>query len=95
MFYIPDNGTDVRGSKDLIWSTLDPKWKSWARFPVYAISGYSGGILVNALSQYSGNLTSVPYGHTLANEFPPESYVRLAAFISVGMYPCHRNLTMS
>lgn len=86
IFYLPDNSTTVPDPKDPRWLTSDGKWRSWARFPVYAISGYNGAILTDALSRYSGNLTDVPYGHMLANEFPLQSYVRLAASLTIGKY---------
>jgi hypothetical protein len=48
-------------------------------YPVYAISGYLGGQLMVQLSHYSGNMTSVPYGHEIS-ELPgtdPRDYVRM------------------
>lgn len=85
LFYIPNNATFAPDQDDPIWDLGDGgKWKSWARFPVYAISGQSGFTLIQAMSEYSGNLTSVPNGHTLADEFPPTAYVRLAGLITIG-----------
>lgn len=35
------------------------------------------------LSQYSGNVTTVPNGHELANEYQPSDYIRLAAEVNL------------
>jgi hypothetical protein len=42
---------------------------------------------MDQLALYTGNLTSVPNGHELANEYPPSDYVRLAIQIDIGTYP--------
>jgi hypothetical protein len=85
IFYLPDNGTSPPPSGDPAWSLQDGgKWRSWAKFPVYAISGKDGSTLMQNMARYSGNLTNVPYGHTLADEYAPNYYVRLAGAISVG-----------
>jgi hypothetical protein len=85
IFYLPDNGTSPPPSDDPAWSLNDGgKWRTWAKFPVYAISGMDGYTLMQNMARYSGNLTNVPYGHSLADEYAPDYYVRLAGAISVG-----------
>jgi hypothetical protein len=84
VFYIPDNSTEVPDADDPVWDLKDEgKYKKNSRFPIYAISGSSGNKLINAMAQHSGNLTDVPFGHELANEFPPQAYVRLAGNIGL------------
>jgi hypothetical protein len=87
VFYLPDNGTSPPPSDDPAWSLNDGgRWRTWAKFPVYAISGMDGFTLMQSMARYSGNLTNVPYGHSLADEYAPDYYVRLAGAISVGQY---------
>jgi hypothetical protein len=62
------------------------KWKSWNHFPVYAVPSMSGQEIMLQLAAYSGNVTQVPNGHLLANEFPASDYIRLAAEIDVGKW---------
>lgn len=67
----------------------DPSWDlhdggSWQRantFPTYALSPMTGGVIMQQLSQYSGNLTDVPYGGQLARDYARTDYVRLWASI--------------
>jgi len=87
LFYLPGNGSSIPPlANDPAWGLGDGgKWKSSNRFPVYAIPSSSGGIIMSQLALYTGNLTSVPNGHQLANEYPPSDYVRLAVQIGIGM----------
>jgi hypothetical protein len=63
----------------------DPSWSlndggSWQRantFPTYALSTMTGGIIMDQLALYSGNLTTVPHGDELAQELDKTDYVRL------------------
>jgi hypothetical protein len=85
IFFLPDDDSVVPKSDDDRWSLGDGgKWKKDNKFPVFAISGQSGGTILRNMALYSGNLTNVPYGHVLADEFPPTAYVRLAGNISMG-----------
>jgi hypothetical protein len=85
IFFLPDDSHDVPGANDPKWSLGDGgKWKKSNKFPVYAISGKDGGKVLRNMGLYSGNLTNVPFGHVLADEFPPSAYVRLAGSISMG-----------
>ncbi|BFZ64044.1 Nucleolar protein 58 [Saitoella coloradoensis] len=49
---------------------------SW-NFPIYSISSDEAAPLLQELVNYSGNLTSVPYGHNLSHLYPVDSYARL------------------
>jgi hypothetical protein len=85
VFFLPNQDTTVPLSNDAAWDLGDGgKWKKNAKFPVYVISGASGNLILNEMALYSGNLTTVPFGQMLADEFPPNAYVRLAGTISLG-----------
>jgi hypothetical protein len=57
------------------------------RFPVYALPSIVGQNIMKNLADYSGNVTDVPNGHTLANEWPSMDFIRLAVELNIGM-PC-------
>jgi hypothetical protein len=86
IFYLPNNNTDVPPqASDDIWDLQDSgRWKSNNHFPVYTIPGASGYQLMKQLAAYSGNVTQVPNGHELANDYPANDYIRIAAEINVG-----------
>jgi hypothetical protein len=87
IFYLPDNDTQAPDSNDPIWSLNDGgSWKTWSKFPVYAIDGFSGAQIIQQMALYHGNLTTVPSGNILAQQFPPNDYVRLAGSISIGTF---------
>lgn len=97
IFYQPGNSTaEPPLANDASWGLNDGgKWKSSNKFPVYAIPSYSGNQIMNQLALYTGNLTSVPNGHELANQFPPSDYIRLAIEIDIGAYPNLQHNIMS
>ncbi|KAF2751414.1 hypothetical protein M011DRAFT_464152 [Sporormia fimetaria CBS 119925] len=65
-------------ANDPSWSLDDGgTWKSANSFPTYAIAPASGAIIMDQLSQYSGNVTDVPYGQELASVLEATDYVRL------------------
>lgn len=85
LFFIPDGGTDQPPvPNDPQWALNDGgRWKTTNKFSVYAIPGATGAALMQQLSQYSGNVTTVPNGHELANQYPPNDYIRLAAEVNL------------
>jgi len=87
IFYIPDNSTDQPPSADsTVWDLNDGgAWKGESLFPVYAIPGLTGSLMMNKLSLYSGNLTTVPYGRELISEYQvdPRDYARVYTQIDV------------
>lgn len=87
LFFRPGNSTATPSDRnDEQWNIPGAgNWKSHNGFPVYAIPGQSGGILLEATAQYSGNMTDVPNGHELTGYFNPRDYVRLYADINTGM----------
>lgn len=87
LFYTPDNGTNTPPSaQDPTWDLGDGgAWESANPFPVYAIPGATGRLLMLESSMYSGNLTGVPFGHQLASSgYDPRDYVRLYIDIGTG-----------
>ena len=60
-------------------------WKSEAEYPVYAVPGSLGNQMMAQLSQYSGNLTNLPYGRTLISgyQIDPRSYLRVYTEIDI------------
>jgi len=87
LFYLPGNSSDTPPlANDPTWGLGDGgKWKASNRFPVYAIPSWSGNLIMSQLALYTGNLTAVPNGHELADEYPASDYVRLAVQIGIGM----------
>lgn len=87
LFYLTDNGTDIPPvANDPTWSLGDGgHWKTSNRFPVYAIASMLGGQLMEELVDYSGNVTDVPNGNMLIEQWPATDYVRLAAEVTIGM----------
>lgn len=85
LFYVPNNSTDTPpGASDPQWDLGDSgAWRTTYQFPVFAIPGPVGALLMHESQQYSGNLTSVPYGNILAQSNDPRDYVRL--FVDIGI----------
>jgi hypothetical protein len=88
MFYLTDNGTSIPPTaNDVVWGLGDGgRWKSANRFPVYAIPSRTGQTIMSHLAEYSGNVTDVPNGHALANDWPSMDYIRLAVELDVRMF---------
>lgn len=88
MFYLPNNDTDTPpGGSDPQWNLGDNgQWKQASSYPVFAIPGATGSLLMRASAAYSGNITSVPYGDALlAGGSDARDYVRL--FIDISTSP--------
>lgn len=80
MFYTPDNSTGKPPPvSDGIWNLNDGgRWKSENKYPVYAIPGVDGAIIMQQLAQYSGNASSPKAQNILTQEqMDPTDYVRL------------------
>ena len=84
LFFLPDNSTETPPTDDSTTWNLgdDGQWKNDYRFPVYAIPGSGGDILMRASAQYSGNMTDVPHGHALTEVYDSRDYVRLFADVN-------------
>ena len=86
IFFIPGNGTATPPQPgDDVWSLNDGgQWKSVNDYPVYAVPGVMGNILIHELALYSGNMTDVPYGDELTQIYDARDFPRLYTDISLG-----------
>ncbi|CAD6586583.1 MAG: hypothetical protein ASARMPREDX12_002460 [Alectoria sarmentosa] len=80
IFYIPNNSTGSPPPiSDGTWDLNDGgQWKSENKYPVYAIPGVDGAIIMEQLAQYSGNASSPKEQNILTQEqLDPMDYVRI------------------
>ena len=80
IFYIPSNSTSTPPPiADGVWNLNDGgRWKSENKYPVYAIPGVDGAIIMQQLAQYSGNASNPKAEYILAHEkMEHTDYVRL------------------
>ena len=80
IFYTPNNSTGTPPPiSDGTWDLNDGgKWKSENKYPVYAIPGVDGSIIMQQLAQYSGNASSPKTQSILMQaQMDPGDYVRL------------------
>jgi Ring finger domain len=86
IFYQPGNSsTEPPAPGDSSWSLDDGgQWKETNQYPVYAIPSVMGGIVMQELGLYSGNMTDVPYGDDLVTMYDPRDFARLYTDISLG-----------
>ena len=84
LFFLPDNSSATPPNADSsTWNLGDNNaWKNQYHFPVYAVPGESGDILMKASADYSGNMTDVPHGHLLTEYYDSRDYVRLFADVN-------------
>lgn len=88
LFFQPGDDTAASGrppaASDPSWSLQDGgQWKSVNEFPVYAIPGTLGSILLNQMALYSGNLSQTPHAQELAELYDPHDVIRLYAGVEV------------
>lgn len=83
IFYLPNYADDHPPSiSSPEWDLGDQgHWKYVNEFPIYAVSSSHGQEIMGNLSLYSGNMTKVPNGHILANEFGARNYARIRTVI--------------
>lgn len=63
---------------DPTWDLQDGgSWKTQNPYPVYAVPGANGQTIMNELSEYSGNMSQVPNGNQLLQQYDSTDYVRL------------------
>ncbi|KAI1259252.1 hypothetical protein F5Y18DRAFT_433537 [Xylariaceae sp. FL1019] len=60
-------------------------WKESNHFPVYAVPSSSGKEMMFQLSQYSGNISSVPFAEQISETYSPKSddYIRVWSELSI------------
>ncbi|KAL2426185.1 hypothetical protein ABEF95_012445 [Exophiala dermatitidis] len=88
MFYRPD---DIHDSSrpppvsDPRWSLQDGgQWKTANPFPVYAVPGMLGDLLLDELAKYSGNMSELPHGEELVQMYDPHDTIRLWTRVDIG-----------
>ncbi|KAF2139967.1 uncharacterized protein K452DRAFT_327886 [Aplosporella prunicola CBS 121167] len=84
IFFVTDNNSTATppAPSDPMWHLEDGgNWKSEQSFAIYAVSNVVGSKVMEQLAAYSGNLTTVPYGHDLAEQIDASEWVRLIASI--------------
>ncbi|KAF1813731.1 hypothetical protein P152DRAFT_414078, partial [Eremomyces bilateralis CBS 781.70] len=86
MFYLPNNGTGMPPAPNMMdWYIGDGgQWRSHYLFPIYAIPGQAGQMVMDQLGLYNGNISSVPNGQILSRMYPGSDYIRLVAQIDMG-----------
>jgi len=86
VFFPTDNSTDQPPQmNDPMWGLHDGGvWKSQNKYPVYAVPGQTGALLMHHLGKYSGNMTDVENGHLLTEMYDSRDYVRLYTVITTG-----------
>lgn len=79
IFFHPDNQSERPPPvNDASWSLNDGgQWRSENQFPVYALPGMLGAYILGEMAQYSGNMSSAPYGEELVQLYNPNDTVRL------------------
>ena len=77
--YVPNNQSDAPPPvNDQQWLLNDGgRWKSRSRYPVYAIPGNSGSAIMQQLSIYSGNVSSIRNGSFSSITSDQNDYIRL------------------
>ncbi|KAL0935288.1 RING finger domain-containing protein [Colletotrichum truncatum] len=87
IFYRPNNSTkEPQGADSPIWDLDDnDAWRSQNRFPIFAIPGAEGNKMMRALSLYSGNLSTIPYGDQIQDIYEPHEndFVRIWTELTV------------
>lgn len=83
--YLTDNGTGTPPPvNDPVWKLDDGgSWKSKNKYPVYAIPGSAGSVIMRQLSLYSANSTNATNGDLLVGDQLSNDYVRLYTSISL------------
>ncbi|KAL2017659.1 hypothetical protein VTK56DRAFT_1873 [Thermocarpiscus australiensis] len=91
LFYLPGTSFDAPPPEDSPdWRIEDdPEWKTQTGYPVYAVSGMVGEVMMQHLSLYSGDLTQVPLGHNITDRFiaDPQDYLRIWTELVVSTPP--------
>lgn len=64
------------------WSSSDGgSWRQQNDFPIYRVSRSVAGTMLGISRQYSKNITDLPFGDQLTQEYGPRSYIRLGVFV--------------
>lgn len=79
----PDSTAMPPETNDQVWAMNDGgSWQYSNQFPTYAVPGASGYLIASQMSNYSGNISTVPYGDSLKQTFSETDYIRLWAKVT-------------
>lgn len=83
--YLPDNRTMTPPLvNDPVWKLDDGgSWKSKNNYPVYAIPGSAGSMIMRQLSLYSSNSTGIVNASLLTADYNSNDFIRLYTSISL------------
>ncbi|KAF2450602.1 hypothetical protein P171DRAFT_142759 [Karstenula rhodostoma CBS 690.94] len=79
----PESTATPPETNDKAWAMNDGgSWQYSNQFPTYAVPGASGYLIASQMSNYSGNISTVPHGDSLKQLYPETDYVRLWAKVA-------------
>ncbi|KAL5397552.1 hypothetical protein PMIN04_003417 [Paraphaeosphaeria minitans] len=79
----PESTATPPKTNDQVWALNDGgSWQYSNQFPTYAVPGASGYLIASQMSNYSGNISTVPYGDSLSKQYPESDYIRLWAKVT-------------
>ncbi|OAG01162.1 uncharacterized protein CC84DRAFT_1128588 [Paraphaeosphaeria sporulosa] len=79
----PDSTAMPPETNDQVWAMNDGgSWQYSNQFPTYAVPGASGYLITSQMSNYSGNISTVPYGDSLSKQYSETDYIRLWAKVT-------------
>ncbi|KAI1484457.1 hypothetical protein F5X96DRAFT_664128 [Biscogniauxia mediterranea] len=91
LVYLPGSGaTQPPDADSLEWDLNDgDAWKSNNHYPVYAVTGAAGEVMMEQLSLYSGDLSEVPFASQINTTYSPnpDDYVRVWTELTVATKP--------
>lgn len=91
LFYKPGTGPGAPPSPDSTEWHIDDghSWMTRTNWPVYAVSGMVGEVMMQHLSLYSGNVTEVPFGRNISERYlaDPEDYLRIWTELDLSTAP--------
>lgn len=84
LFFLPNQGLNTPPlANDQLWDLNDGgNWKKENPYPVYGVPTATGQMLLEQSALYSGNMTAVPFGHNLTEQYDSRDYVRLEVDIN-------------
>ncbi|SPQ17972.1 55ece59b-9650-4fc8-80fd-642a36428402 [Thermothielavioides terrestris] len=90
LFYMPEEPDSPPPADSEKWYIGDgADWMAKTGYPVFAVSGTVGDLMMQHLSLYSGNMTVVPYGRNISALFltDTEDYLRIWTELDVSVPP--------
>ena len=91
LFYMPGNASAPPPPADSSDWYIDDSadWMAKTNYPVYALSGMVGEVMMQHLSLYSGNMTEVPFGRNITDRFLTDTgdYLRIWTELDISSAP--------